>query len=169
MATARPSGKQMLYKLIEFFVGQTRGEITLIQLTKFLYLADLYSVKWTGKQLTDLDWYYYHHGPWHDDITDALRQMEGFVVCVEEKGKTKLIRCGPTLEPPEKLGLPKSLLLMLENIRRRWAGADSQLINELLKYVYATAPMQAVKGHERTERVPLNLLLERERVRTELE
>jgi hypothetical protein len=48
----------MLETLILYFVYQTNGFLTKIQLVKFLYLADLYSVKWTGKQLTDLDWYW---------------------------------------------------------------------------------------------------------------
>ncbi len=52
----------MLRKLINFFVNETKGQITKIQLVKFIYLMDLYMVKWTGKQLTNLDWRYYLHG-----------------------------------------------------------------------------------------------------------
>lgn len=54
----------MLEQLILYFVCKTKGRITKTQLVKFLYLADLYSVKWTEHQLTELDWYYYNHGPW---------------------------------------------------------------------------------------------------------
>lgn len=43
----------MLEQLILYFVCKTKGHITKTQLVKFLYLADLYSVKWTGQQLTD--------------------------------------------------------------------------------------------------------------------
>jgi len=45
----------MLEQLIKYFVYKTKGYITKTQLVKFIYLADLYAVKWTGKQLTDLN------------------------------------------------------------------------------------------------------------------
>jgi hypothetical protein len=64
-------------QLIKYFVYETKGFITKTQLVKFIYLADLYAVKWTGKQLTDLDWCYYHYGPWNEEIDTALARMEG--------------------------------------------------------------------------------------------
>ncbi len=160
----------MLRRLIEFFVYKTRGEITRIQLVKLIYLADLYAAKWTGQQLTHLSWYLYHFGPWEEGINDALRAMEGTTLLREERTSAQgepliLFRPGPEARPIEEVEreLPRSLRLTLENIRRRWAGAGAEHMQELLDYVYATAPMQAVlTHHERTERVPLNLLLERQ-------
>lgn len=47
---------------------------------------------------------------------------------------------------------------MLDNIRREWAGSGSDKINQLLDYVYETAPMVAVKAtHTPEEKVKLNL------------
>ena len=160
--------RSMLEKLILYFVYQTKGHITKTQLVKFLYLADLYSVKWTGKQLTDLDWYFYYHGPWHDDIDAALIRLSRQVIQREE-GKSILIQMGTEPLDPHSLGISQGLYLMLDNIRREWAGSSTEKIEELLKYVYATAPMLAVKDkHERSERVPLNLALERELLLEEL-
>ena len=150
---------QMLKKLIAFFVGKTRGHITKIQLVKFLYLADLYAVKWTSQQLTDLDWRYYLHGPWSEEIDRALSLMAGHEVIVERRGKAILIRPGPALEEVE---LPISVALMLENIRREWAG---ERIDELLSYVYSTAPMvEAQEKYRQEELAPLNLMREQERL-----
>ena len=158
----------MLETLILYFVYQTKGNITKIQLVKFLYLADLYSVKWTGKQLTDLEWYFYTFGPWHEDIDAALVHLNGQVVQKEE-GKAILIQTGTEPLDPHSLGISQGLYLMLDNIRREWAGSSTEKIDELLNYVYATAPMLAVKDkHEKSEKVPLNLALERELLLEEL-
>lgn len=160
--------RSMLETLILYFVYQTNGFLTKIQLVKFLYLADLYSVKWTGKQLTDLNWYYYTFGPWHEDIDAALVHLNGQVIQREE-GKSILIQMGTEPLDPHSLGISQGLYLMLDNIRREWAGSSTEKIDELLKYVYATAPMLAVKDkHERSEKVPLNLALERELLLEEL-
>lgn len=131
----------MLEQLIKYFVYETRGFITKTQLIKFLYLADLYSVKWTGKQLTKLDWYYYLHGPWHEDIDATLDKMNGKEIFQETQGDTVLVKLGPKAGNVEELKLPSSLKLILENIRREWAGAGSDRIKQLLDYVYNTAPM----------------------------
>jgi P-loop Domain of unknown function (DUF2791) len=65
----------VLEDLILHFVSKTSGFTTKTQLVKFLYLSDLYSVKWTGKQLTRLDWYYYHYSPWDEEIDSALKRL----------------------------------------------------------------------------------------------
>ncbi|NEO52525.1 MAG: SocA family protein [Okeania sp. SIO3B5] len=157
----------MLEQLIKYFVYETKGHITKTQLVKFLYLADLYSVKWTGKQLTELDWYFYNHGPWHEDIDMALERMNGKEICQELEGQAKFIKPGAEAEKTEDLKLPKSLMLMLDNIRREWAGSDK--LNQLLEYVYETAPMLAViDTHKPEEKVKLNLQKEREKLNEEL-
>ena len=157
----------MLDKLIKYFVYETKGHITKTQLIKFLYLADLYSVKWTGKQLTDVDWYYYRYGPWHEDIDAALNQMDGKEIIQDFHGDKTLVKLGCEAGKIEDLKLPIGLTLMLDNIRREWAGADK--LKQLLDYVYSTAPMLEVKdNHQPEEKVRLNLQREAEKLRTEL-
>jgi uncharacterized phage-associated protein len=159
----------MLDKLIKYFVYATKGHITKTQLIKFLYLADLYSVKWTGKQLTELDWCYYQFGPWNEDIETALKQMNGKEIIQESQGHTVFIKLGADATKVEDLQLPLSLRLILDNIRREWAGAGQDKFKELLEYVYSTAPMLEVKDtHEREAKVKLNLLAEREKLISEL-
>jgi len=160
----------MLEKLIKFFVYKTKGNITKIQLFKFLYLADLYTVKWTGKQLTNLDWRFYLYGPWTQDIEDALQEMNGSEIILEDRGRTCLIRMGPKGNEAENFNLPKSLEFMLENIRREWAGTKNDNIERLLNYVYNTAPMVDIQQrHEPEEKASLNLLKEREVLLREIE
>ncbi len=158
----------MLDILIKYFAYATKGNITKTQLIKFLYLADLYSVKWTGKQLTELDWYYYNFGPWHEDINTALTKMNGKEIALESQGNGTLIRLGSQASNVEDLKLPVSLKLVLDNIRREWAGYEK--LNQLLEYVYNTTPMLEVKDkHKPEEKVRLNLQLEREKLISELD
>ncbi|MFM5982076.1 MAG: type II toxin-antitoxin system antitoxin SocA domain-containing protein [Sphaerospermopsis kisseleviana] len=159
----------MLDKLIKYFVYATKGHITKTQLIKFLYLADLYAVKWTGNQLTDLDWCYYRHGPWNEEIDNVLRTMNGKEIIQESQGNTILIKLGTESGNVDDLDLPLSLKLILDNIRREWAGAGQDKINQLLEYVYSTAPMvEAQKNHQPEEKVKLNLQAERAKLISEL-
>jgi Protein of unknown function (DUF4065) len=158
----------MLKKLIKYFVYKTKGHVTKTQLVKFLYLSDLYSVKWTGKKLTNLDWYYYLRGPWNEDIDKALSEMEGEEVHQDKNDSVILIKLGKKSEKIEDLELPVSLELLLGNIAREWAGSGEKQ-QELLDYVYSTAPMEYVKEkHRPEEKVPLDLGKEREKLLAEL-
>lgn len=157
----------MLDKLIKYFVYATKGYITKTQLIKFLYLADLYSVKWTGKQLTDLDWCYYQFGPWNEGIDIALNQMNGKEIIQESLDNATYIRPVNEATQGDDLQIPLSIKLVLDNIRREWAGADK--LNQLLDYVYSTAPMLEVKNtYQPEEKVKLNLQAEREKLVGEL-
>jgi len=164
----------MLLDLIRYFVQRTGGYLTKIQLVKFIYLADLYAVKWTGKQITKLEWIFYHHGPWSQDIQAAIDELEGAEIETtvhfsKKYGKDAfLLGVGPSAAPPEHLDI--GLELMLENIRREWAGFDEDKIDQLLKYVYEeTQPMRVAReGHTPADRARLNLMLEHEAIIKEL-
>ena len=172
MTTNEENKSAMLKKLIQYFVYNTKGQITKTQLFKFIYLADLYSVKWTGKQFTELEWCLYLHGPWTKEIENALAQMDGKEIIQEKSESASLIRIGPqsTKEMVNGLDLPDGVELLLENIRREWAGTTKENIQNLLEYVYETAPMvEARNNHLPEEKATLNLKKEREKLLAELE
>lgn len=160
----------MLEKLIQYFVYQTKGYITKTQLVNFLYLADLYSVKWTGQPLTELDWYYYSFGPWHEDIDMALNKLDRKQILQEYQANSTLLKLGPDAGNVQDLGLSLGLQFMLDNIRREWAGAGSEKLQQLLEYVYNTEPMLEIKQNncQPEEKVKLNLRAEREKLISEL-
>jgi hypothetical protein len=156
----------MLEQLILYFVCKTKGHITKTQLVKFLYLSDLYSVKWTEKQLTELDWCYYTHGPWEKGIDAALDSMRE-IICSTQKGDATMIGLKDESLFKANFGFSLGLELMLENIRKEWAGSGK--LPELLEYVYSTAPMIEAKSKFSPEaQAPLNLHLERESMLAEL-
>lgn len=159
----------MLDQLIKYFVYETKGNITKTQLVKFIYLADLYAVKWTGQQLTDLDWCYYHYGPWNEEIDKALTQMDGVEVFQESVGNATLIKPISLEKIGKDLDFSVGLRLMLNNIKREWAG--SKKLQPLLDYVYSTAPMAEVKkdNHDPEAKIRLDLNKEREKLLCELE
>jgi len=160
----------MLKQLIKYFVYQTKGHITKTQLIKFLYLADLYVVKWTEKQLTELDWYYYHHRLWLEDIDTTLSQMDGKEIAQEFENNTTFIRLGVAADTTEDIEIPLGLQFMLDNIRREWAGTGLAKLQQLGEYVYNTAPILEVKGNYQPEaKVKLNLIVERDKLVRELE
>ncbi|NER20381.1 MAG: hypothetical protein F6J86_27450 [Symploca sp. SIO1B1] len=160
----------MLKQLIKYFVYQTKGHITKTQLINFLYLADLYAVKWTEQQLTELNWYYYHHRLWQEDIDTALSQMDGKEIGQEFENNTTFIRLGVAADTKEDIEIPVGLQFMLDNIRREWAGTGLAKLQQLGEYVYNTAPMLEVKGNYQPEaKVKLNLIVERDKLVSELE
>ena len=147
------------------------GLIAKIQLVEFIFLADLYTVKWTGKPLTQLQWYRHHFGPWHEDIQTALNDMNGHDVSFEREARGEntatLVRVGPHAPTLDSLDLPNRLGFMLDNIHREWAGAGQDVLKNLLDYVYDTEPMKAVIDRSPADRAPLNLDLERAKWSTE--
>lgn len=160
----------MLEKLILYFVVKTKGHITKTQLIKFLYLADLYAVKWTEKQLTDLDWRYYYYGPWHQDIENTLKDLEqSNKIITKSEGEAILIKPNNMDKAIDYFNFSLSLELMLDNIRREWAGSSQDKLNDLLYYVYSTEPMKyAQENHKPEEKASLNLELEHKKLLEEL-
>jgi hypothetical protein len=165
----------MLEKLILYFVVKTKGNITKTQLIKFLYLADLYAVKWTGKPLTELDWCYYHYGPWHEEIEKTLNSLaesnriELKPMLTKNDQDAILVTLNGNEDLTGSFDFSLSLELMLDNIRKEWAGSGKDRFNNLLEYVYDTEPMkEARQKHQPEEKALLNLKLEHEKLLTEL-
>lgn len=160
----------MLEKLILYYVVKTKGKITKTQLIKFLYLADLYAVKWTGKQLTELDWRYYHHGPWHEEIENTLDFLaESNKIALTSEQNAILVKPNGDKDLTASFDFSLSLELMLDNIRKEWAGSGKDKFNNLLEYVYDTEPMKEAKQkYEPKEKAPLNLQLEHDKLLEEL-
>lgn len=88
-------------------------------------------------------------------------------VYLRQEGNASLIELRDQSLLDAEFNFPLGLGLMLENIRKEWAGSGK--LPELLDYVYATAPMvEAKRKFESSEKVHLDLSLEREKMLEEL-
>jgi hypothetical protein len=157
--------RSMLDKLILYFVCTTEDRMTKTQLVQFLYLADLNSVKWTQKTLTNLDWYYYSHGIWHKEIGAALDRLNGTIDLLSA-GKDSMVRSGVEPFDLQELSLSRGLRLMLDNIRIEWIDAS---LEDLLDYVYSTEPIAVIRKQDFSGNCTrLNLQLEHQRLLADL-
>lgn len=173
-----PRTLTMTEKLILFFAAETKGWMTDLSLFKFLYLADLYAVKWRGEQLTTLTWIRYDHGPWEESVYSAISALEEYDLVARKPTDYRHWRVIPTdagYKAKKNLDLELGIQLVLENIHRAWSGIRRDEVDRLLKYVYSTAPMVEITqrekavGGQKLLGTHLRLKSEREKLLSELE
>ncbi|MCT8089430.1 SocA family protein [Acinetobacter sp. C_4_1] len=116
------------------------SELSDARLTKMVYLADWFSALASGHQLTNINWYFNHYGPYVRDIYNFAAQSSEFEVLEEETpfGSSKtLVRY---IGSPANINLSpyaqQILNLVIEKTR-------SLYFNEFISYVYSTYPIQA--------------------------
>jgi hypothetical protein len=118
-----------------------------VRTTKLVYLVECGFYGWEKKRLTDLDWIFWHYGPWSPTLDKILK--EDFKIPPEEEpeaGKFIPVHWQPPMfEKPilkfDNIAVEGVILGVLE----KFSGMP---YNELLDYVYfETAPMlNAIKG-----------------------
>jgi hypothetical protein len=118
-----------------------------VRTTKLVYLVECEYAAWESKRLTDLDWRFWHYGPWSQTLDTILKT--DFHEPPEKEGETgNLI---PVHWEPPEFDQPQLKLKdvaaegVLLRVLDRFAAMPYP---ELLDYVYfETRPMQdAVKG-----------------------
>lgn len=62
-------------QLIAFFVNQLSGRIGRTQLMKFLYLADYESRRYLGRSLSNIDYIWYHYGPYDKTLNARIEKL----------------------------------------------------------------------------------------------
>lgn len=144
-------------QLIKYMVDRLHGDLLKTQILKFLYLVDLEWVRYTGKQLTDLNWIWYLHGPWDRHFEDIIADMSGNEVeCITQPrfqgGHFNLFYPGSRPRFDVTLNLAEQAV-----VDRILEAFSQKSVRELLEeYVYQTAPMLAAQ--RRGERLDLGLV-----------
>ncbi|WP_214818320.1 Panacea domain-containing protein [Exiguobacterium sp. s131] len=64
--------KQILRYFVENY--PYKNELSKTRITKMVFLADWYSCLSTGKQLTSINWYFDHYGPYVSDVFEAAKK-----------------------------------------------------------------------------------------------
>jgi len=118
-----------------------------VRTTKLIYLIEHNYYGWERKHLTDLDWIFWHYGPWSPTLTRVLK--EDFKIPHEQEpspGKFIPVQwTPPDFDAPELKFSNVTAEGIVLGVLDRFAALP---YNELLDYVYfETAPMKdAVKG-----------------------
>lgn len=137
---------QMLSKedqLIAFFVNQCSGRIGRTQIMKFLYLADYESRRYFGKSLSNIDYVWYHYGPYDKGLNERIDRLvaEGVVRSETQQFPTGHIGYRYSTGPKEiAYSLDADELLVLTYVSETYA--EMPLRDLLDEVVYETEPMQ---------------------------
>lgn len=113
------------------------------QLVKYLYLTEVEHYRETGSRLTDLDWKFYHYGPYAFELETILEEKifkHEEIKISTEKSFNKFTVAEPTKHYNDLVDVKTSLII--KRIIGMWGDKPLQ---DLLDYVYfETEPMQVV-------------------------
>ncbi len=108
------------------------------RLTKLVYLADWRSSLVRGRQMTDLEWKFYHYGPYVEDIIETANEDPGFNVAM---GSTMydepkvLIQYAGDAETPSLSADDREILdFVIE-------GTSDKNWSQFIQLVYSTYPI----------------------------
>jgi hypothetical protein len=113
-----------------------------VQFTKYLYLVDYCHWRLKGRKATDVEWLFYHYGPWSPTAEECMAELAatlGFAWREEEGPVLKFVR----VEEPASLGL--TLESIIKRIVTFFKDREPMVVVE---YAYSqTEPMlQAKRG-----------------------
>lgn len=135
-------------------------ELSSARLTKMVYLADWETARKTGKQLTNIAWYFNNYGPFVDDvINEAIQDLE-----VEVINTTNLYGSPKTLiryvGNQKSCSLPDNDKNILDSIIKETAP---KYWHEFIQYIYNSYP---IKYYPRYSQLDLGELAQLEKEET---
>jgi hypothetical protein len=113
-------------------------ELSKARLTKMVYLADWESCLKTGRQLTEIKWYFHNFGPYVDDVLEAAKFSPNLDVIETENlyGEPKqLIKARPGSTAPQ---LDRPTQNIIDNVISETKGL---YWSDFIRYIYATRPI----------------------------
>ena len=115
-------------------------ELTKTRLTKLIYLIDWESSLESGAQLTDIEWYFNHYGPYVSDVFDTADEDSDLRI-VEKVSNfgTKKFLVESKIEKSElQFELNESERKIIDKVIDK---TKSMNWNEFIDYVYSTFPI----------------------------
>lgn len=119
-----------------------KDELSKTRLTKMVYLSDWISAKKNSKQITTINWFFDHYGPYVTDVYDEARKDK----------KLEIVR------DFNAFGTPKETIYLKEGINElnlnKISFSDKEILDEVINstkylnwsefidYVYNTYPIQ---------------------------
>ena len=121
-------------------------ELSKTRCTKMIYLADWSSVLKYNKQITDIEWYFGHYGPYVDDVYNIVKKSKSLFFIQKSQsyfGNPKeIFRLNPDYAPETLLNNEEKQILddIIEKTQYlNW--------NEFVKMVYETYPIESQKKY----------------------
>lgn len=147
--------KEVIYYLLINY--PYKDELSKTRLTKMVYLADWESAKKYGKQITKINWYFDHYGPYVPDVYQVALKDKKIDI---KKGFSAFGSPKETIEfdeeysnyPVDKVKLNQEQIEILDKIIE-----DTKFLNwsDFISYVYSTKPIESQKRYKTLDLVKL--------------
>lgn len=138
-----------LKNIIRYFVANYphKSELSKTRLTKMVYLADWYSSLKYGKQLTNIDWFFDHYGPYVVDVFNAVQDDNILSI------KNEYTRYGT---PKQVVTLNKSDFNFANRLDSKTKDILDDVIrntesfywSEFINYIYSSYPIKSSKRYQ---------------------
>ncbi|MEK3726733.1 Panacea domain-containing protein [Lysinibacillus sp. FSL W8-0953] len=136
--------KEVVYYLLYYY--PYADELSKTRTTKMVYLADWFSAIKYKSQITEIEWYYDHFGPYVDDIYDAA--LHDNEILIEQSfsyfgNRKEIFRLKEDFIPVFEL-LNNHNMTILNTVIEETKYLNW---NEFIKLIYSTYPIEANKKY----------------------
>ncbi|UDK97157.1 SocA family protein [Lysinibacillus sphaericus] len=140
--------------IVRYFVKNYpyKNELSKTRVTKMVYLADWYSSLDYGEQLTDIDWYFDHYGPYVPDVYNAVVEDKHLVINedITAFGTTKAV-ISLKIKNPRNV-FESAPIRISDNCKGilDMVIEDTEKLNwnEFIDYVYSSYPIKTSKRYK---------------------
>lgn len=143
-------------QILKYFLKRAEDGIGRTKLVKLTYLADLSARELLGRQVSEFEYIWHHHGPWDNAFFAAMKELEDSRLAVAEDRQiggyteNRLV----DIDGPAVWDLSPAELEILSWVYEQYV--DSPLQELLYDVVYETIPMKRVDS--KGEKLPMELV-----------
>lgn len=129
-------------------------ELSKTRTTKLVYLVDWLMAKKYGKQLTDINWYFDHFGPFVSDVFDAADEDRDISIKrhTSNFGTVKYIVVPKNMDVPLEVNLSPHEIKIIDEVIEE---TEKLYWNDFIDYVYSTYPISKGKKYGNLDLVKL--------------
>ena len=141
--------KEKVLNIFKEILKQAREEgysVGITKLVKLLYLLEVEYYRLYQKRLTDLEWKFFHYGPYAPEIEEILKSPDIDQEEIDISDERIFRKLLVAKDRYKKYSAEPGFIRLITRIVNEWGGAD---LRSLLDYVYfETEPMQDVERGE---------------------
>lgn len=145
-----------IYNIIKLFNQKYRKKPLRMEVIKLIYLIDIEYYKKYGEKYSELNYIFYHHGPWDNAFHQLIDYMSGIEITEyklqTQKGKDFFLYSATDKTPRNDIKLESDAQNALEDILFIYKYTQ---LSEMLKVVYTEEPMAST---ERGDQIDMSKL-----------